>query len=193
MAFTIERTPIDDVIVVNPQTFHDERGFFREVYRQDQFSDLGMPDTFVQLNHSGSAKRVIRGLHFQWAPLMGKLMRVTRGQAFLVAVDIRKASPSLGKWVGLEVSEENGIQVWAPAGFARGFCALSDFTEIQYLCTGTYNSKCESGIRWDDPEIGVAWPIGNPILTKKDQSAQTLREWLGTPDSNYFTYAEKVL
>jgi len=193
MAFMIERTSIDDVIIVKPTTFRDERGFFREVYRQDQFKDLGMPDTFVQLNHSGSGKGVLRGLHFQWEPPMGKLMRVTRGQAFLVAVDIRKGSTSLGKWIGLEVSEENGIQVWAPAGFARGFCALSDNTEIQYLCTGTYNSKCESGIRWDDPGIGVAWPIGNPILTKKDQSAQTLSEWLGTPESNYFTYTGKRL
>ena len=139
MEITIEKTPIDDVFVVKPQIFRDERGFFSEVYRQDQFRELGMPDTFVQLNHSGSVQGVLRGLHFQWEPPMGKLMRVTRGKAFLVAVDIRKGSPTLGKWFGAQVSEENGWQIWAPAGFARGFCVLSEYAEIQYLTTGSAN------------------------------------------------------
>jgi dTDP-4-dehydrorhamnose 3,5-epimerase len=119
---------------------------------------------------------------------MGKVMRVTRGTAYLVAVDIRKGSPTLGKWVGVEASAENRRQVWAPAGFARGFAVLSDFAEIQYKCTGIYSSKAESGIRWDDPAIGIAWPVREPILSGKDRSAQTLAEWHAKPQSNAFTY-----
>jgi dTDP-4-dehydrorhamnose 3,5-epimerase len=193
MGFTIEKTIIDDVIIVKPQINRDERGFFSEIYRQDQFKNLGLPDHFVQLNHSGSVKGVTRGLHFQWDPPMGKLMRVTVGIAFLVAVDVRKGSPTLGKWFGIEVSNSSGIQIWAPAGFARGFCVLSDYAEIQYLTTGVYNSKAESGIRWNDPTIGIKWPLMDPILSSKDQSAQTLKEWLNRPESDYFTYREKIL
>jgi dTDP-4-dehydrorhamnose 3,5-epimerase len=188
MEIAIEKTPIRDVIVVKPDVFQDERGFFTEVYRKDKFKELGLPESFVQLNHSGSVKNVLRGLHFQWDPPMGKLMRVTRGKAFLVAVDIRKESPTLGRWFGAEVSAENRIQVWAPAGFARGFCVLSDYAEIQYLCTGTYNSKGESGILWNDPKIGIKWPIKDEIISKKDQTAQTLAQWLKRDESNFFTY-----
>jgi dTDP-4-dehydrorhamnose 3,5-epimerase len=193
MGFTIEKTIIDDVIIVKSQINRDERGFFSEVYRKDQFGSLGLPDNFVQLNHSGSVKGVTRGLHFQWDPPMGKLMRVTVGIAFLVAVDVRKGSPTLGKWFGIEVSNSSGIQIWAPAGFARGFCVLSDYAEIQYLTTGVYNSKAESGIRWNDPTIGIKWPLMDPILSNKDQIAQTLPEWLNRPESDYFTYREKRL
>src|SRR5438309_10086911 len=154
MSFVIESRYLEDVVVIVPQAHRDERGFFMEVYRADQFKELGLPTNFVQDNHSCSRKGVVRGLHFQWEPPMGKLMRVTRGTAFLVAVDIRKGSPTLGKWFGLEVSAESRKQIWAPAGFARGFCVLSDYAEIQYTCTGIYSNKGESGIRWDDPEIG---------------------------------------
>jgi dTDP-4-dehydrorhamnose 3,5-epimerase len=188
MEFTVERTPIRDVAIVKPEVFGDERGFFSEVYRQDKFKALGLPDVFVQLNHSGSVKDVVRGLHFQWEPPMGKLMRVTHGKAFLVAVDIRRDSPTLGKWVGVEASGENRLQVWAPAGCARGFCVLSDRAEIQYLCTGIYSNKAESGIRWNDPAIGIDWPTKTPILSQKDQSAQTLAEWLERPESRFFVY-----
>ena len=188
MEFTVEKTPIRDVVIVKPEVFGDHRGFFSEVYRQDKFKALGLPDVFVQLNHSGSAKDIVRGLHFQWEPPMGKLMRVTSGKAFLVAVDIRKGSPTLGKWFGIEASSENRLQVWAPAGCARGFCALSDFAEVQYLCSGIYSNKAESGILWNDPAIGIKWPTQNPILSQKDQSAQTLAEWLERSDSNFFTY-----
>ena len=191
MQISIERTPIEDVVIVVPEVFEDERGFFMEVYRQDQFKDLGLPETFVQLNHSRSEKNVTRGLHFQWDPPMGKLMRVTQGEAFLVAVDIRKGSPTLGKWVGLEVSSENKKQVWAPAGFARGFCVLSDYAEIEYLCTGTYNSKSESGILWNDKEIGIKWSVTNPILSEKDRKAQTLSQWLQREESRHFTCITK--
>ncbi len=192
MRIKIESTHINgDVIVVVPEIFRDERGFFSEVYRADQFKSLGLPTNFVQDNHSRSAKGVLRGLHFQWEPPMGKLMRVTVGAAFLVAVDIRKGSPTLGQWFGIEVSAENMRQVWAPAGFARGFCVLSEYAEIQYKCTGIYNSKCESGILWNDPEIGIKWPITNPILSDKDTRAMTLSEWIKTPESNYFTYQSR--
>ena len=114
-------------------------------------------------------------------------MRVTLGTAFLVAVDIRKGSPTLGKWVGVTASAENHRQVWAPAGFARGFCVLSEHAEIQYKCTGLYNNKGESGISWNDPAIGIEWPVENPILSDKDRKAQTLEQWLATSNSDNFT------
>jgi dTDP-4-dehydrorhamnose 3,5-epimerase len=117
---------------------------------------------------------------------MGKLMRVTRGAAFLVAVDLRLGSPTLGKWVGIESTTENRRQVWAPASFARGFCALTDDVEVQYKCTGTYNGKAESAIRWDDPAIGIEWPMRDVIISEKDQKAQTLAEWLASFDGRNF-------
>jgi len=188
MKMTIESKKLNGLVVIRPEVFEDERGFFMETYRADQFKELDLPETFVQDNHSRSAKGVIRGLHFQWEPPMGKLMRVTFGNAFLVAVDIRKGSPTLGKWFGLEVSAKNKKQVWAPAGFARGFCVLSEFAEIQYKCTGVYNHQYESGILWNDPEIGIEWPINNPNLSAKDKNAQTLRTWLEKEESKKFNY-----
>lgn len=188
MQIEIQDTKIKEVKLVIPERFQDERGFFMEVYRADQFKELGLPESFVQLNHSGSVKNTVRGLHFQWEPLMGKLMRVTKGVAYLVAVDLRKGSPTLGKWVGVEASAENNLQVWAPGSFARGFCVLSDYAEIQYLTTGVYNSHCESGIRWDDQEVGVQWPVASPILSAKDKKAQTLAQWLATPEADNFQH-----
>lgn len=188
MKMTIESRHLGDVCVLAPEMFRDDRGFFAETFRADQFKELDLPYEFVQDNHSGSVRGVLRGLHFQWEPPMGKLMRVTRGSAFLVAVDIRKGSPTLGKSFGMEVSAESGRQIWAPAGFARGFCVLSDYAEIQYKCTGIYNSKGESGIRWDDPVIGIAWPISQVQLSEKDRRAQTLAEWLASPQSDFFQY-----
>ena len=188
MEIKIESRLSEDVVVVVPEVFQDSRGFFMETFREDQFKALGLPYQFVQDNHSRSVKGVTRGLHFQWDPPMAKLMRVSLGSAFLVAVDIRKGSPTLGKWFGIEVSAENRRQVWAPAGFARGFCVLSDLAEIQYKCTGLYNPKGESGIRWDDPEIGVKWPTTNALLSEKDKKAQTLAQWLASPLSDNFRY-----
>jgi dTDP-4-dehydrorhamnose 3,5-epimerase len=159
-----------------------------ETFRQDQFEALGLPYDFVQDNHSRSVRGVLRGLHFQWDPPMGKLMRVTLGSAFLVAVDIRQGSPTLGKWCGMEASAENRRQVWAPAGFARGFCVLSEVAEIQYKCTGLYNSMAESGIRFDDSEIGIEWPVSEPSLSEKDRKAQTLEQWLAKPESDHFRF-----
>jgi dTDP-4-dehydrorhamnose 3,5-epimerase len=186
MQIRLEATYIGDVKVLVPEVFQDARGFFMEVFREDQFKALGLPHAFVQDNHSRSVRSVTRGLHFQWDPPMGKLMRVTVGSAFLVAVDIRKNSPTLGKWVGVEASAENHRQVWAPAGFARGFCVLSEVAEIQYKCTGIYSPPGESGIRWDDPQIAVEWPVKEPLLSDKDRKAQSLEEWLARPESDHF-------
>ncbi len=179
-----------DVWVLGPEVFRDARGFFLESWRADHFRALGLPTDFTQDNHSGSVRNVVRGLHFQWDPPMSKLMRVTRGSAFVVAVDIRKGSPTLGQWFGIEASEENQRQVWAPPGFARGFCVLSDWAEVQYKCTGTWNPKAESGIRWNDPQIGLQWPISpeQALLSAKDRDAQTLAEWLARPESENFRY-----
>ncbi|MCK4771307.1 MAG: dTDP-4-dehydrorhamnose 3,5-epimerase [Candidatus Latescibacteria bacterium] len=188
MQVSIEERHLGSVVVIRSEVFEDERGFFSEVFRGDQFARLGLPTSFVQENHSGSVKGVLRGLHFQWDPPMSKLMRVTAGTAFLVAVDIRKGSPTLGQWSGIECAARDGIQVWAPAGFARGFCVLSEWAEIQYKCTGIYNSAGESGLLWNDPAIGIDWPAEDPILSEKDRIAQTLEEWLARPESDHFVF-----
>jgi dTDP-4-dehydrorhamnose 3,5-epimerase len=188
MDIKIQVRELGDVVVVVPDIFKDDRGFFMETFREDTFRNLGLPNHFVQDNHSRSVKGVLRGLHFQWDPPMGKLMRVSQGAAFLVAVDIRKGSPTLGRWFGVEASAENRLQVWAPAGFARGFCVLSEVAEVQYKCTGLYNGRAESAIRWDDPEIGIRWPIHDVSLSEKDQKARTLAQWLASAESDNFSY-----
>jgi dTDP-4-dehydrorhamnose 3,5-epimerase len=188
VSFAIESEALNGMVVLRPDVHEDHRGFFLESYRADSFRELGLPDRFVQDNHSGSSRGIIRGLHFQWDPPMGKLMRVTVGTAFAVAVDIRKGSPTLGQWFGRELSAENRLQIWAPAGFARGFCAVSNYVEVQYKCTGTYNKDGESGIVWNDPQVGIDWPVDEPTLSDKDARAQTLAEWLERPESDRFTY-----
>lgn len=188
MKVDLETTPIRDLLVVRNQVIEDARGFFLEVYREDEFAGRGLPTSFVQLNHSRSRRDVVRGLHFQWEPPMGKLMRVIVGAAYLVAVDIRRGSPTLGRFFGREVAASDRIQVWAPAGFARGFCVLSEAAEIEYLCTGTYNPAAESGIRWNDPELAIPWPATTPILSPKDERAQTLGEWLAREESKRFIF-----
>jgi dTDP-4-dehydrorhamnose 3,5-epimerase len=178
MRLQIESTHLNGIVVVVPEVFEDDRGFFLESFRADQFGAIGLPQAFSQDNHSGSVRNVVRGLHFQYDPPMGKLMRVTRGTAFLVAVDIRPDSPTLGQWLGLEVSAESRREVWAPPGFARGFCVLSDFAEVQYKCTAIYTPASEVSLRWDDPDIGIAWPVRNPLLSKRDSQGIALKEWL---------------
>ncbi len=194
MPLELDSTYFDgDVMVVVPKVFSDERGFFLESYREDNFRELGLPTHFVQDNHSRSSRNVIRGLHFQWAAPMGKLMRVTQGAAFMVAVDIRKNSPTLGKWIGLEVSAGNKKQVWAPYGFARGFCALTQDCEVQYKCTALYNSAGESAIRFDDPDLGIEWPVRLPLVSEQDRTALTLRDWLRTPASDCVSYESELV
>lgn len=177
---------IPEVLLIEHEVFDDERGYFMEVYNRDEFRDAGLTELFVQVNESLSSRNVIRGLHFQWDPPMAKVMRVTDGEAMLVAVDIRHGSPTLGRWVAETLSAKDKKQLWAPAGFARGFCALADNTRVQYLCTGVYNPKAESGIRWNDADIGIRWPVDQPIVSAKDRTAQTLGEWLRRPESKSF-------
>jgi dTDP-4-dehydrorhamnose 3,5-epimerase len=189
MPFEIESRHLGgDVVVIAPPVFGDERGFFMEAFRADEFQRLGVGHEFLQDNHSRSRRGVLRGLHFQWDRPMAKLMRVSLGSAFVVAVDIRVGSPTLGQWFGREISAEDKRQVWAPAGFARGFCALTEWAEVQYKCTAIYNPKAESGIRWNDPEIGIQWPIKDVQLSEKDRNAQSLREWLASPNAAQFRY-----
>jgi dTDP-4-dehydrorhamnose 3,5-epimerase len=193
MKLSVRPTDIPEVLIVEHETFQDERGFFMEVFRADHFaqhSGLGLPNSFVQLNHSRSAKGVTRGLHFQWDPPMGKLMRVARGEAFIVAVDIRPGSPTLGRYVSLVANDENHLALWAPACFARGFATLSEIADVEYLTTGSYGPDAESGIAWDDPEIGIDWPVKDPILSARDGRAQSLAQWLAQPQAQHFRYED---
>lgn len=169
---------LSGVILFKPQIFEDERGFFMETWRSDQFAEWGLPNLFLQDNHSSSVKGVIRGMHFQYDPPMGKLIRVTSGSAFVVEVDIRHNSPTLGQWVGFDLTAENKHLVWVPPGFANGFLATSDYCEMQYKCTALWNKNGESSINWKDPKIGINWQCDQPILSEKDKNAQMLDEWL---------------
>lgn len=186
-----EGTHLGEVVILTPEAFGDDRGFFMETYRADQFKALGLPTDYVQDNHSRSKKDVLRGLHFQYDPPMGKLMRVTVGRAFLVAVDLRKDSPTLGKWWGVELSAENKKMMWAPASFARGFCVLSDWAEVQYKTTGIYNAQTDVAIRFDDADIGIQWPIESPQISERDRKAIPLKDWLRSPQSDCFRYKAK--
>ncbi len=187
MEIEVSVTHIEDVLIVKHQIAKDTRGFFMECFREDVFTRHNLPTTFVQMNSSGSYKGVVRGLHFQWDPPMGKLIWVSRGEGFLVAVDIRRESPTLGQHVSITSNEENRISLWAPAGFARGFVSISKWVEIQYLATGTYNKDSEGNILWNDPDIGIKWPVNQPILSARDKKALTLTEWLTTKESYNFS------
>ncbi len=183
----IEETPIQGILVITPKVHEDERGFFMETYRYDELAKAGITDAFVQDNHSRSGKNVVRGLHFQWDKPMAKLMRVTRGSAFLVAVDIRKGSPTLGKWFGVEASEDNKKQLFAPAGFARGFQTLTDICDVQYKCSAFFNPDTQGEIAWDDPAIGIEWPLKEaPLVSEKNKHSPSLTDWLGRPESDIF-------
>jgi dTDP-4-dehydrorhamnose 3,5-epimerase len=182
----IKSTKLDRLMLIEPDSIADKRGFFMEVYRADFFKKNGIPAEFVQENHSSSSSQILRGLHFQWEPKLGKLIRVIRGSAFAVAVDIRHNSPTLGQWYGIELSYENKKQIWAPAGFATGFCVLGKNADVEYHYTALYNQKGESNILWSDPKIGIDWPIKNPTISSRDSKAQTLEDWLKRPESNLF-------
>jgi dTDP-4-dehydrorhamnose 3,5-epimerase len=188
MPFTVEETGIPEVRIVRPRVFADDRGWFAEVLQADAFAEHGLPSRFVQVNQSRSARGVVRGLHSQWDPPQGKLMRVVSGRAFLVAVDVRPGSPTLARSVTLEASADEPLLFWAPAQFARGFAALEDRTEVEYFCTAAYAPAHETSIRWDDPRIGIPWPIATPILSAKDASAGSLGDWLARPESATFAW-----
>jgi len=190
---TVRRAAIPEVLIVRHDAFEDDRGFLMEAYHEGEFAKhahLGLPSSFVQLNHSRSVRGVTRGLHFQWQPPMGKYMRVARGAAFLVAVDIRPGSPTLGRHVSIVADDENHIALWAPACFARGLATLSDVVDIEYLVTGNYNGAAESGIAWNDPELGIDWPVAEPITSERDGKAQTLAQWLERPEAQRFRYQD---
>ncbi|MEK8030680.1 dTDP-4-dehydrorhamnose 3,5-epimerase [Ideonella sp. DXS29W] len=177
----IEKTAIDGVLVFEPKQFGDERGFFMESFNQRLFDDaVGAPATFVQDNHSRSARGVLRGLHFQRAPhAQGKLVRVAAGCVFDVAVDIRPGSATFGRWVGVELSAENHRQLWIPPGLAHGFLVLSDSADFLYKTTDYYAPQAEGSLRWDDPDIAIRWPDAGvaPVLSSKDAAAPSLREF----------------
>ncbi|MEC5214285.1 dTDP-4-dehydrorhamnose 3,5-epimerase [Polaromonas sp. CG_9.5] len=171
-------TAIPDVLVIEPKVFGDARGFFYESFNQKAFNDAtGLNLNFVQDNHSRSGKGVLRGLHYQIQQPQGKLVRVVRGAVFDVAVDIRKGSPTFGHWVGMELSEENHKQLWIPAGFAHGFMVTSESAEFLYKTTDYYAPAHERCIVWDDPAIGIQWPLSTaPSLSDKDQQGLALSE-----------------
>ncbi len=177
---------LNGLVLLKPKVFGDSRGFFYESFSIKAFKELGLPTKYVQDNHSKSAKGVLRGMHFQWDKPQGKLLRVVKGKALFVELDIRKNSPTLGQHEKFELSEDNKYLLWVPPGFANSFLTLEDDTEVIYKCTTEWNPKAESGIRWNDPELAIDWGINHPELSEKDMNAQTLKEWLSREESNYF-------
>jgi len=172
-----KRLAIADVLLIEPQVFGDVRGFFMETWRADTFAAEGLPVTFVQDNHSRSTQGVLRGLHYQIRQPQGKLVRVTLGAVYDVAVDLRRSSPTFGHAVGAVLSAENRHQLWVPPGFAHGFYVLSDTAEFTYKCTDYYAPQHERSLRWDDPEIGIDWPLLDgrmPLVSAKDAAAACL-------------------
>jgi dTDP-4-dehydrorhamnose 3,5-epimerase len=169
MPFTFTPTEIPDVILITPRVFGDDRGFFLETYKRSEFESAGITGDFVQDNHSQSVRGVIRGLHYQVPPAaQAKLVRTVRGRVWDVAVDIRKASPTFGQWVGTELSADNHALLYIPEGFAHGFAVISDIAEVEYKVTSEYSPEHERGIAWNDPELAIDWPINNPIVSNKD-------------------------
>ena len=176
----IEQTLLPDVLILTPKRFGDDRGWFMETFNAARVTEAGLSLTFVQDNHSMSAKvGTLRGLHFQTPPhAQDKLVRCSKGAILDVAVDIRRGSPSYGKWVGVELTAENGKQLLVPKGFLHGFVTCAENTEVQYKCTDVYAPDCDGGIRWDDPDIGIDWGLtGDPVLSAKDTVAPLLRDY----------------
>ncbi len=171
-------TNLPDVLIIQPRVFGDDRGFFLESWNAETFAAAGLDLNFVQDNHSRSARGVLRGLHYQQPEPQGKLVRVTAGRAFDVAVDIRRSSPTFGQWAGVELSAANKRLFWIPPGFAHGFLALEDGTDFLYKCTAFYRPAYDHSIRWDDPAIGIDWPLKGitPQLSAKDAGAKSLAE-----------------
>ena len=164
----VRETSLPGVLVLEPQIFRDDRGFFLETFSTKHLTGSGIPEHFAQDNHSRSKRGVVRGLHYQLEHPQGKLVHAARGRIFDVAVDIRRGSPSFAKWFGVELSDENLWSLWVPPGFAHGFCVLSDEADVIYKCTVPYEQSDDRGIAWDDPLIGVDWPVDNALLSPKD-------------------------
>jgi dTDP-4-dehydrorhamnose 3,5-epimerase len=176
---TFEPTPLPGVFVVVPRVFGDSRGFFLESWNAKTFRELGFDLDFVQDNHSRSVQGILRGLHYQTEHTQGKLVRVTRGRVFDVVVDLRRDSPTLGKWFGLELNDDDHRMLWIPPGFAHGFYVMSASADFQYKCTDIYHPASEVSIAWDDPDIGIEWPLVNdqrPTLSEKDAAGITFAD-----------------
>ncbi|MCL5982719.1 MAG: dTDP-4-dehydrorhamnose 3,5-epimerase [Firmicutes bacterium] len=169
-------TKLPGVLIVEPTVFGDARGFFMETWNQKRYAAVGLPASFVQDNLSLSQQGTLRGLHFQHPNAQGKLVFVLQGEVFDVAVDIRIGSPNIGQWVGVTLSAGNRRQLYIPAGFAHGFCVTSETALFAYKCTDFYNPEAEGGIIWNDPDIGIAWPIDTPLLSEKDRNYPKLQE-----------------
>ena len=167
---------IPGVLLLEPSVMSDHRGYFLETYHEQRYSDAGIPERFVQDNYSRSVRNTVRGLHFQEPQAQGKLVMALEGNVYDVVVDIRKGSPTFGKWYGIELSGKNLHQVYIPAGCAHGFCVTSETATFLYKCTAYYSPKDERGLLWNDPGLGIVWPITEPILSQKDQAYRTLRE-----------------
>jgi len=167
-------TQLPGCMVIEPAVFGDARGYFFETWNAERFAALGLPERFVQSNVSTSARGVLRGLHYQWPRPQGKLVSVLEGEVYDVAVDIRRGSPTFGQWEAVVLSAENKKQFWIPEGFAHGFAVLSETALFNYLCTDVYVAEADAGIRWNDADIAVDWPVGAPILSAKDQKAPFL-------------------
>lgn len=178
MSFAVERTSLEGVLLFRPKAYGDARGFFMETFRANTYADAGLTLPFVQDNLSRSSKGILRGLHYQWPNPQGKLISVTRGQVFDVAVDIRVGSPQFGHWYGTVLDDENHCQLWVPPGLAHGFCVLSDTVDFAYKCTEYYMPENDAAIRWNDSDIGVDWPLKEiiPLLSDKDERAPFLGE-----------------
>ena len=172
----VRRTPLPGVVIVEPRVFGDDRGFFMETFNRADFREAGLPDVFVQDNHSRSARGVLRGLHYQYPQWQGKLVRAVRGEIYDVAVDIRRDSPDFGRWYGILLSEENRLQLYIPPGFAHGFCVVSEMADVIYKCTTPYRPEDDGGVRWNDPAIGIEWPVREPLLSAKDAAAPLLAD-----------------
>lgn len=170
----IVETDLPGVLILEPRVFEDARGAFFEIYNANTYRELGLPETFVQDNQSTSTKGVLRGLHYQLANPQGKLVRCIRGAIFDVAVDIRRDSPHFGKWTGVDLTAENRKMLWVPPKFAHGFAVLTDEAEVQYKCTTFWDAKTDRSLIWNDPAIGIRWPLSEPVLSPKDMSAPTL-------------------
>lgn len=170
------QTSLSGVLLLEPKIWSDDRGFFLETYHIERFREAGIGAEFVQDNQSRSQRGVLRGLHYQEPNAQGKLIRCSRGAMFDVAVDIRVGSPQFGKWFGVELNDENQQILWVPAGFAHGFCALTDDCDVTYKCTAFYDPGTERTIVWNDPDIGIEWPISEPRLSTKDAMAPRLKD-----------------
>ncbi|KAF1713026.1 dTDP-4-dehydrorhamnose 3,5-epimerase [Pseudoxanthomonas sacheonensis] len=172
----VVETSLPGCVVIEPAVFGDDRGFFFETWNADRYGQLGLPDRFVQSNVSSSARGVLRGLHYQWPNPQGKLVSVLEGEVYDVAVDIRRGSPTFGRWAAVILSAQNKRQFWIPEGFAHGFAVLSDRAIFSYLCTAQYDKSADAGVRWDDAAIGIDWPIDAPLLSEKDGKAPFLAD-----------------